>query len=112
MAAEALAQLPPDQQFEICAKFIETGGDDGKGTGVPSMLGQGQKERLECEPPPLPVLVYAHHVSHACLRLTSVRLQVLQAVQVWRRDGHQAVAVVGDDEGGRAYRGRRDADEV
>lgn len=50
MAAEALAQLPPDQQFEICAKFIETGGDDGKGTGVPSTLGQGQKERLECTP--------------------------------------------------------------
>lgn len=69
MAAEALAQLPPDQQFEICAKFIETGGDDGKGTGVPSMLGQGQKERLECEPPPLPVDAHhlrVHAISHAC----------------------------------------------
>ena len=48
-AAEALASLPSETQFEICAKFIATGGEDGKGTGVPSMLGQGQKERLECE---------------------------------------------------------------
>mmetsp|Transcript_24417 Transcript_24417/g.24681 ORF Transcript_24417/g.24681 Transcript_24417/m.24681 type:complete len:135 (+) Transcript_24417:61-465(+) len=48
MASEAFAKLePPERRFEIAVEFIRTGGSDGKGTGAPSTLGFGQKERLE-----------------------------------------------------------------
>ena len=45
MSEEALAALGPEKAFSICTAFIKSGGDDGKGTGVPNALGQGQEER-------------------------------------------------------------------
>ena len=47
-AAAAFAAVePPSQRFQIAVDFITTGGSDGKGTGVSSVLGFGQQERLE-----------------------------------------------------------------
>ena len=45
MSDPALAALGPEKAFSICAAFIKSGGDDGKGTGVFNSLGQGQEER-------------------------------------------------------------------
>mmetsp|Transcript_4 Transcript_4/g.10 ORF Transcript_4/g.10 Transcript_4/m.10 type:complete len:131 (-) Transcript_4:363-755(-) len=47
MASKAFAALDPTRRFEVAVEFIRTGGSDGKGTGVPSALGFGQKDRLE-----------------------------------------------------------------
>ena len=45
MSEAALTALGPEKAFSICAAFIKSGGDDGKGTGVSNALGQGQEER-------------------------------------------------------------------
>ena len=42
---KALASLDLTKQFDICVDFIKTGGKDGKGTGAPNGLGQGQEGR-------------------------------------------------------------------
>ena len=45
MSKALLAALPIETAFNICSEFIKSGGEDGKGTGIPNGFGQAQEER-------------------------------------------------------------------
>ena len=45
MSEAVLAALPVETAFNICSEFIKSGGEDGKGTGIPNGFGQAQEER-------------------------------------------------------------------